>query len=143
MRWLTYLLLLIPALGFTFVNYNINEATREIRDDVEATKLAINQSSEELRRLRTEWSYLSQPNRIACLANLYFNELKLVPATTNVYSSLDALPEFQDRHRSIQSMTASLGGAGELPVYYSTVSSPVLTHESPEAPRLNLQHDCN
>ena len=143
MRWFTYILLLLPALGLAFLNYNINENTRELRADLDETSRAISHGNEELKRLRAEWAYLSQPNRIACLASLYFTELGLMTTTTDVYGALEDIPLFNDHPIPVEAMTASLGGFNAEPVYYASLAGPEFSEAKDRIPSANLQHDCS
>ncbi len=122
MHWIRILGALMPAIAVSFWNYSINERTRLIKADVESVKMEIRRSSEELQRLNAEWVHLSNPDRIACLARLYHDELKLVTITTDVYSSLESIPVFNDVPLPIDSMVASLADVDMKPIYYAPLN---------------------
>jgi len=146
MRWFTLLIMLIPAVVLPFYNHSINERTRLIKADVDAARIAIRSSSEELQRLNAEWAHLSSPDRIACLANLYLTELELVPATKDVYGRLDDIPRFNDVPLPVESMIASLEDVEVRPVYYAPPAGAGLgsaTASPLRPPRDNLENPCN
>ncbi len=122
MRWFTLLIMLIPAVVLPFYNHSINERARLIKTDIESTRIAIRSSSEELQRLNAEWAHLTNPDRIACLADFYLAELELVPATKDVYGSLAEIPRFNDVPVPVEAMIASLEDVEVRPVYYAPLT---------------------
>ncbi len=83
------LLFFLTATGAALFLFPIKQAVREMEEELRIVHRDILRHQEAIRVLRTEWSYLNQPARIADLAGRH---LDLRPLTARQFVRLDDLP---------------------------------------------------
>ena len=83
------LLFFLTAAGAALFLFNIKQEVREMEEELGIVHRDILRHQEAIRVLKTEWSYLNQPARIADLAGRH---LDLRPLTARQFVRLDDLP---------------------------------------------------
>ncbi len=85
----------LPVVAFAYWAYRENYETQKAIEEVEILQSRIGHARETLRWLSAEWAYQNRPERIAELADKYFDELRLVEVTAARFGDVKSVP-FRD-----------------------------------------------
>ncbi len=91
------LLFFLTAAGAALFLFHIKQEVREMEQEINIVHRDILRHQEAIHVLKTEWSYLNQPARIADLAGRY---LDLRPVTAQQFVHLEDLPARSARSAS-------------------------------------------
>lgn len=89
MRSLFYILAAVAVMGFAFWAYQENYKTQKELKQTARLNAEIGRLRETLGMLRAEWAYLNRPSRLQDLAERNFNELGLLPLSSDQFARID------------------------------------------------------
>lgn len=75
--------------------YKENYKTQAEIERVKELRYEISDRREAISVLTAEWAYLNRPDRLRQLADLNFDQLKLIPMTSDHFGTLATLPEYE------------------------------------------------
>ncbi|MEM9715352.1 MAG: cell division protein FtsL [Pseudomonadota bacterium] len=81
--------------GLAYWAYSENYKTQAELERVEELRYLIADRREAISVLTAEWAYLNRPDRLHKLADSNFDQLKLIPMTSDHFGSLASLPDYQ------------------------------------------------
>ena len=110
------LLFFLTAAGAALFLFHIKQEVREMEQELGIVHRDILRHQEAIRVLKTEWSYLNQPARIADLAGRH---LDLRPLTARQFVHLEDLPPRGPR--SALSEASAVSGAAPAPALVPTL----------------------
>lgn len=85
MRSVLYLLTTLTVMGMAFWAYRENYSTQTALEDMSRVQHEIGTLREDLGVMRAEWAFLNRPDRLRNLVNLNFDQLKLVPLSSDQF----------------------------------------------------------
>ncbi len=109
MRYLTVPLTLATTLAIVVALFHLKQEVGDLERELSQVDRAIAAHRETLRVLRTEWSFLNQPTKVAELARRH---LGMRPNTTAQVIRLEDLPMRGDTARPAQTAAALIAPAG-------------------------------
>ncbi|MFV0333348.1 MAG: cell division protein FtsL [Tropicimonas sp.] len=89
MKTLFYLFSALIVMGLAFWAYQENYQTQAALKESSELKREIGGLRQTLATLEAEWAYLNRPERLAELATINFDALKLLPLTPEQFGSVE------------------------------------------------------
>ncbi len=118
------LLFFLTAAGAALFLFHIKQEVREMEQEINIVDRDILRHQEAIRVLKTEWSYLNRPARIADLAGRH---LDLQPVTAQQFVRLEDLPP-----RSAHTQSAAAPAVpGAAPTLAPTLAKAHASHKNP------------
>ncbi len=117
-------LFFLTAAGAVLFLFHIKQEVREIEQEINIVDRDILRHQEAIRVLKTEWSYLNQPARIADLAGRH---LDLQPVTAQQFVRLEDLPPRSAHSESSEAPAVS----GAAPTLAPTLTKAHAPHKDP------------
>ncbi len=130
------LLFFLTAAGAALFLFKIKQEVREMEEELGIVHRDILRHQEAIRVLKTEWSYLNQPARIADLAGRH---LDLRPVTARQFVHLEDLPPRGARSAPSEAPTVSGAAPALAPTLAPTLAK--APGAKAPAPRKDSQND--
>ena len=118
------LLFFLTAAGAALFLFHIKQEVREMEQEIDIVDRDILRHQEAIRVLKTEWSYLNRPARIADLAGRH---LDLQPVTAQQFVHLEDLPPRSAHTESAEAPAVS----GAAPTLAPTLAKAHAPHKDP------------
>lgn len=89
MKGVFYVLAALAVMGLAFWAYHGNYKTQAALNESQRLKSEIGELRIALSTLEAEWAYLNRPERLSQLAEINFDQLKLLPLTPEQFSAIE------------------------------------------------------
>lgn len=86
-----FFLILLPAASYGWA-YRTNYKIQEVIDEYYITQSKMETMRKNIRVYQSEWAYLNRPERLRKLANLYYEELRLIPIRATHFIEVEHIP---------------------------------------------------
>lgn len=92
MRFHFLIIIYLAIIGFAFLSNHEHNKTRKSISTAEKLRKQIDTAKEDYDYLVAEWNYLNRPDRIAALADRFYDQLQLVPVSARFFGDINLIP---------------------------------------------------